>query len=310
MGTPYAGADSYPTDFVIPDDGDNEDASSVNVALEALGDRTTNLHNHSPRMASLEVTASGTWTVPDRVTKAQIIGSGGGGGGGGGGTVGSGGGGGGGAKVSIAHVTLTPGDVITITIGTGGAGGAGGVGAGAAADGADGANSTFGALATFYGAMGGEHGQINGTPHQALGGMPSKSVSARGTAFATAPHRIPTPGEGGLGTNINDATFKAIEMSGGSTAAGLGGLGTVPATVTYGGSGGGGGASEVPGNVAGAGGTDPGGAGPRVPGGAGTRGAGGGGGGPGPAAGGDSGTGGAGGAGGDGVITINWVVET
>lgn len=43
MGTPYTGTDSYPTSYTIPDDGDAVDASAVNVAFEALGDRTESL---------------------------------------------------------------------------------------------------------------------------------------------------------------------------------------------------------------------------------------------------------------------------
>lgn len=43
MGHQYTGTDSYPTDFTIPDDLDDDKASSFNVAFEALGDRTTHL---------------------------------------------------------------------------------------------------------------------------------------------------------------------------------------------------------------------------------------------------------------------------
>lgn len=49
MGSQYAGsAASFPADFTIPDDGDDIDAASVNVALEALGDRTANLKARNP----------------------------------------------------------------------------------------------------------------------------------------------------------------------------------------------------------------------------------------------------------------------
>ncbi len=43
MGSQYAGTAVFPTDFTIPDDGDAYDAASVNVAFEALGDRTAYL---------------------------------------------------------------------------------------------------------------------------------------------------------------------------------------------------------------------------------------------------------------------------
>lgn len=46
MATQYLGdPDSFPASFEIPEDDDDLDAASVNVALEALGDRTAFLHN-------------------------------------------------------------------------------------------------------------------------------------------------------------------------------------------------------------------------------------------------------------------------
>ena len=45
MPSPYSGADNFPASYNIPSDGDPRDAASVNVALEALGDRTTYLNN-------------------------------------------------------------------------------------------------------------------------------------------------------------------------------------------------------------------------------------------------------------------------
>ena len=47
MGSQYAGNPaSFPVDFTIPDDGDPRNAASVNVAFEALGDRTAWLSTH------------------------------------------------------------------------------------------------------------------------------------------------------------------------------------------------------------------------------------------------------------------------
>lgn len=43
MGHQYAGADTYPSDFTIPDDLDDDKAATFNVAFEALADRTTHL---------------------------------------------------------------------------------------------------------------------------------------------------------------------------------------------------------------------------------------------------------------------------
>lgn len=75
-------------------------------------------------------TTSGTFTIPagKTVIKATIIGGGGGGGGGGtsAGFLVAGGGGGGGATAVYYLTGVTPGNTITVTIGTGGAGGAAG----------------------------------------------------------------------------------------------------------------------------------------------------------------------------------------
>lgn len=51
MSTTYNGADAYPTSLTIPADGDPKPAASVNVAIEGLADRTTNLKG---RVISLE----------------------------------------------------------------------------------------------------------------------------------------------------------------------------------------------------------------------------------------------------------------
>lgn len=44
MSSQYAGANLFPLDYSIPADSDARDAASVNVALEALGDRTVFLY--------------------------------------------------------------------------------------------------------------------------------------------------------------------------------------------------------------------------------------------------------------------------
>ena len=58
MSHPYNGADSYPTSITLPDDLDAADAASVNVAIEGLADRTTNLNARETaldgRVGSLE----------------------------------------------------------------------------------------------------------------------------------------------------------------------------------------------------------------------------------------------------------------
>jgi hypothetical protein len=47
MPSPYFGANVFPASYNIPSDGDDRDAASVNVGLEALGDRTQWLLQHA-----------------------------------------------------------------------------------------------------------------------------------------------------------------------------------------------------------------------------------------------------------------------
>lgn len=53
MGSQYAGAPVYPSDFTIPDDGDPQNASTMNVALEAIGDRTAYMKVRTDRIEPL-----------------------------------------------------------------------------------------------------------------------------------------------------------------------------------------------------------------------------------------------------------------
>ena len=72
-------------------------------------------------------TGTTSWTVPDGVTEVSAVVVGGGGGGSGGGDAGNGNGGGGGGGGGLAYGTfsVTPGESLTIVVGTAGAGGAG-----------------------------------------------------------------------------------------------------------------------------------------------------------------------------------------
>ena len=259
-----------------------------------------------PKMQTATFTTNGTFTVPSGVTSVQVTGMGGGGGGGGGGgsnsTAGCSGGGGGGAKISVVELTVTPLAAITVTLGLGGVVGTGGASAFSGVDGGDGGDTTFGALATFIGAMGGQRGLVgNAGARQVWGGQPARSAAAKVAPYNLATNRIPGPGEGGMGFNNAGTTITAIERTGGSTSQALG----ATSPISFGaGSGGGGGASEWPANAPGAGGGD---GGVGIAGGngaAGTMGAGGGGG-----AGGDAGVvgGGNGGAGGLGALIVTYV---
>lgn len=99
---------------------------------------------------------SGTFTVPQGVTRIKVVAVGGGGGGGGGAimsgitTLGGGGGGGGGACI-IDVYTVSGGQTISITVGKGGAGGYN-------SDGADGTATVVGNLVTAAGGVGGDGG--------------------------------------------------------------------------------------------------------------------------------------------------------
>lgn len=244
------------------------------------------------------------FVVPFTVTTLRVtgMGSGGGGGGGGGTNGGSGcsGGGGGGARVATVVLTgLTPGASITVTIPAGGAGGAAGAASTQGGDGIDGGDTTFGALAIFYGAMGGQRG-LNGSEsaRSVLGGSPGKS---KGWKIIPPPNVaarcVPGSGWGGMGTN-DVSPLMEIERCGGGTAGGVGGVGGTSVCA-----GGGGGASEWAGSAGGFGGYDNG-LGSVTNGQAGTRGAGGGGGGSYNAF---SSGGTAGGAGGGGQLLVEWV---
>jgi hypothetical protein len=114
--------------------------------------------------------SSGTWTVPTGVTSVQVLVVAGGGGGGGAGTIYfDGGGGGAGGVVYNASYPVTPGEVITVTVGAGGGGGSGDN------RGANGGNSVFGnssyaPLITATGGGGGGGGTCGGQGVGADGG--------------------------------------------------------------------------------------------------------------------------------------------
>lgn len=132
---------------------------SVPVAPALQSGHAVNLGQLQARTPNLQrFTSSGTWTCPAGVTTAYLSGcAAGAGGGGGGGSVGSGasagagGGGGAGASAVKQPVTVVPGTVYTITIGSGGVGGNGGAIGATGSDGTDGGNTSFGALLTLTG---------------------------------------------------------------------------------------------------------------------------------------------------------------
>ncbi|XLV72547.1 glycine-rich domain-containing protein [Ralstonia syzygii subsp. celebesensis] len=144
-----------------------------------------------------QFTANGSFTVPAGVTKLWVSLVGGGGGGAGsinGAAYTAGGGGSGGVQYRVP-VTVTPGQVVAVTIGSGGAGGIGSGSGGtyANSNGASGGASTFGALLTASGGAGG-----NCQAGQAYGGAPgSSSFAAKGESGTTNGVTADRAGAGG-----------------------------------------------------------------------------------------------------------------
>jgi hypothetical protein len=176
--------------------------------------------------ASVYVFASSTtWTVPVGITSAQIILVGGGGGGGGTDTsqnTADGAGGGGAGGLIYQSVSLTPGETVTINIGSGGAGGLNG-------NGTNGGDTvafatSFGPLTAIGGAGGGGNGTYNGNSGGSGGGGNGYNRAAGGGA-----------GTAGQGNN-GGSTDKRANGGGGGGAGGVGmsnaGLNTTFATDT------------------------------------------------------------------------------
>jgi len=101
---------------------------------------------------------SGTWIVPNGVNYVDYLLVGGGGGGGGGGQPG---GGGGGAMVEATALSVSPGEAIALTVGTGGAAGSAAAPTAGSPGGAgsNGLESIFGNLTAFGGGGGSSSGQ-------------------------------------------------------------------------------------------------------------------------------------------------------
>lgn len=187
-------------------------------------------------------TSSGTFNVPNNVSKIFVVAAGGGGGGGGGGRGtgvspnGAGGGGGGaGAMPYLIALSVTPGGTVTVTVGSGGSGGTGATAT--TADGSDGGNggnttvATGGNTYTFLGGTGGNGGESFGD-----------SGEAGGAGYSTA---LLSNGNVQIGSGSGGATFSA-GSSGQSSIYATGGSGNnVEGGGSHAGGGGGGGGAGV-----------------------------------------------------------------
>ncbi len=343
MGHQYGGTAIYPVDYSIPDDGDDVHASSVNVAFEALGDRTEWLREQRSRQTTQTFTTTQTVTVPEGAFAAvyEMCGAGGGGGSGatgfGADKRAAGGGGGGGALRQTGILAATPGDSWEITRGSPGTGGAlpsttsGSPGnAGSPGGSSKIRNLTSSTdLAIALGGNGG-HGGICCDYDEvayALGGGPVQNSQVAASVVPAAivtswptidPHRSTVPHEGAYGATSNAFRVNTAgnRSAFGSQAGGINGANSVADDGAFfaGGGGGGGGAGPY---GSGASGGDGGAASQSGAGTAGTSaiaaspntGAGGGGGGGGGGGNGTGGRGGGGSSGGTGGVTITWLIR-
>lgn len=219
------------------------DINSITVAkIGATGMDATYLKPNSILDAQMDTstrilhaqtfTAAGTFTVPTNVTKIKVQAAGGGGGGGGsGGTGHDGGDGGNGSAPMFGLFDVTPGDVLSITVGAGGAGGVSSGGNGATG----GSSIIVQNGTTVFTVLGGNGGKVGATAAAASGFQGNSLQTAGGRGGAAN-----VTGGNGMGSNY---------AAGGTGGPGGGGDG----------GGGGGGASwKVGGNGSnGATGTDP-----------------------------------------------------
>lgn len=132
--------------------------------------------------ATASFTSSDTWEVPAGVSSIDVIvvGGGAGGGGGGGGNPmgvpyytasrGGGGGGGSGYKTEQNSVSVTPGQTLTITVGSGGSGGSGGAKGYNGVDGNDGGQSSITGTGVSVTANGGVKGLTGSAAAGGTGG--------------------------------------------------------------------------------------------------------------------------------------------
>jgi ubiquitin-activating enzyme E1-like protein len=273
--------------FQIPSDGDTRNASSVNVALEALANRSQLLATllRSVGFTVTTFTVSGTYTTGPGARFVIGIGCGGGGGGGGSSfenavnSFAGGGAGGGGGQLSVQFGVVTGNTAYTVAIGAGGLGGAGAVINGTQGQSGTAGGDTnfgFGPLMSFVGGGGGQGGgsastsnwggfSFGGSPvvHQSIatGGNPNGYVVFPSSAVATGTPIVLPPGNGGWGLINNYGSFPPLIVNGvDAITGGLGGAagpsdGTDAGSYKGGGRGGGGGGGGAgPGAQGGAGG--------------------------------------------------------
>lgn len=173
------------------------------------------------KLTSVQYAVSGSFIVPSNINTIIVTGCGAGGGGGCGAINGpaaptSGGGGGSGGSLGEAVMIVTPGETLTVTIGTGGSGGAT-----SGLPGTAGTQTTItGALQTlrFAGGLGGAGGVLTGTA--AGGGLVVRGGSANSVGGSSTAGTFGTPS---AGDNSIYALGGAAGANGGSGTGGGGG---------------------------------------------------------------------------------------
>ena len=186
--------------------------------------------------SALEFLSDTIWIVPDDIYVCWVTMSGAGGGGGGGTSGGDHGhGGGSGEYVHEQMVKVTPGQNISITIGSGGSGGS------VNADGFNGGDTIFGSTVsvTALGGKGGKNGndtdggegggleRISGIPNRTIGANGGKENDEGAWLLFPAGTRVGSAGSGGGGafgpggsSQFNDVGLPAPANSGGGGAGG------------------------------------------------------------------------------------------
>jgi hypothetical protein len=170
-----------------------------------------------------EILASTSFTVPSGVTQLFIHGCGGGGGGGGEGGGTTKGSGGGSGRWDSFSLSVTPGQIISVVIGSGGSGGSNGING---AGGNDGSPSTFGSLnfAPGGGGLGGKTAYSGSFIPGGFGG--GGSASLYGSSGG-----VGSPGHAQSGSNAVNTSAPANTGGGGGGAdggsAGNGGSGII-----------------------------------------------------------------------------------
>jgi hypothetical protein len=218
-------------------------AATDQLIGRATTDTITNKTVGAGGLAGLTVskqifTSSGTFTIPSGVASAKVtvVGAGGGGGGAGA-TANASGTGGGGGGCAIKWLTgLTPGNTLTVTVGTGGAGSSGAAGATGGSSSVASGTQTISTISSSGGGGGAANGNaVGATGGTASGGDLNFTGGNPGIAIAT------TNAGGGGGNSI----FGGGGNGGFRGSPGSGGTGGAP------GAGGGGAGGNAGGNVAG-----------------------------------------------------------